>query len=280
MLKTFTFQNFLSFKDEAAFSLESHVSDKGHEESYFETGKISLLKSAVIYGPNASGKSSFTKALIFFQNFVTIGLQMALNPFIQVIPFVLSPENEKLPSRFEIEIVKNGEVYVYGFEVTQQRILKEWLIQKPYNKILFEREGDRIDCKRSFKEANEALKSQTRSNVLFLTILASYNGQISKDIVEEIRKIHVFSTDQRTLALGYSFDRFNVYKEEILEFILEADFGIKTVNVEEKEISKEEFEGPIPPELRSAISAGRTKFTHRKISTIHRLYNSNADEVG
>ena len=85
MLKTFTFQNFLSFKDEAAFSLESHVSDKGHEESYFETGKISLLKSAVIYGPNASGKSSFTKALIFFQNFVTIGLQMALNPFIQVI---------------------------------------------------------------------------------------------------------------------------------------------------------------------------------------------------
>ena len=64
MLLEFTVGNFLSFKDKKTFSLEAG-SISEHNDNVVKEGKYKVLRSAVIYGANSSGKSNFIKALEF-----------------------------------------------------------------------------------------------------------------------------------------------------------------------------------------------------------------------
>ena len=67
MLFEYAFKNFLSFKDEVYFSLRSteNLSDK-FPDNYI-AGK-NILKSAIIVGENAGGKSNFIKSLSYLQS--------------------------------------------------------------------------------------------------------------------------------------------------------------------------------------------------------------------
>ena len=65
MLVRFKVKNFLSFRDEAEFSMmaadvESH---QDHVIAHECSTEKRILKTGVIYGANASGKSNFVKAL-------------------------------------------------------------------------------------------------------------------------------------------------------------------------------------------------------------------------
>ena len=64
MLLEFTVGNFLSFKDKKTFSLEAG-SISEHKNNIIKEGKFKVLRSAVVYGANSSGKSNFIKALGF-----------------------------------------------------------------------------------------------------------------------------------------------------------------------------------------------------------------------
>jgi len=282
MIQTFSFKNFLSFKEKTIFSLERQATDDSHKDSFSKIQNVDLLKSAVIYGANASGKSNFTKAFVFFYNLITKGLLFALeNSPIPTAPFLLSSKADDDPSFFEIEIIAHAKKFVYGFEVSSKKVLNEWLYQYPNKKILFKRSGDEINSnRRYFKEATAELKKQTRSNVLFLTLLASHNGSIANEVVEEINKIVVFPADQKDMILEYAFQNYEKYKDDVWELLKEADFGIKALRIEQNEVSKEEFERPIPPQLREVMTTGKDKFYYRKASTIHLKYDDKGREVG
>ena len=69
MLLEFVFNNCYSYKDEAYFSMEAvKKTRKNNEFASFNGHRI--LKSAIIFGPNASGKSNLMKSLRTFQNLV------------------------------------------------------------------------------------------------------------------------------------------------------------------------------------------------------------------
>ena len=75
MIIQFTVENFLSFKEPATLSLAASALKEKQTRSdeivfELEGTNLSLLKSAVIYGANASGKSNLVKALDFFKWFV------------------------------------------------------------------------------------------------------------------------------------------------------------------------------------------------------------------
>lgn len=261
--------------------MERQKNDAAHKESYFKTSGGDLLRSAIVYGANASGKSNFSKALVFFQRFVTDGLRLSLaNSPIQTVPFLLDVNTQNLPSRFEIELLIGEIRYLYGFEVTQDKVHSEWLHQYPNKKVLFERNAVIETSQRNLKEATSDLKEKTRPNVLFLTVLASYNGEISNKIVEEIKKITVFPADQKDLMLEYSFQVYPKYKDKIDSMIFESDVGIKAFKIAQKEVTKDEFVPPMFPEqFREFITAGKSKFVHRQVSTVHTMYDSKGKEV-
>jgi len=75
MIIQFTIGNFLSFKEQSTLSLVASALKEIQvpaEDIIFNVGTsgLSLMKSAVVYGANASGKSNFIKALEFFKWYV------------------------------------------------------------------------------------------------------------------------------------------------------------------------------------------------------------------
>ena len=78
MLIQFSIRNYKIFKEKAVFSLVASNYDKDTRETEnvrpFPDLNLRILKGAVIYGANASGKSKFMEALNFMRTF-TLGLQ-------------------------------------------------------------------------------------------------------------------------------------------------------------------------------------------------------------
>lgn len=284
MIKTFTFKNFLSFKEEMKFSLERQVNDDTHADSFFRIQETELLKSAVIYGANASGKSNFSKAFVAFHNFVVGSLALASygHYAIPTVPFLLHTKTTDSPSSFEIEILNKEKRFIYGFDVTSTKIYKEWLYQYPQKKVLFERIGNKVTSnKRHFKEPTTIVEKNIESNVLFLSKLAAINSNgLAHEIVELIKKINVYPADQKDMILDYALNNLIKYKDEAFEFLKEADFTMRSLITENKEVSKEEFEQLVPPQLRELVMAGKDKFFLRKAQAIHPRYDDIGRETG
>jgi AAA15 family ATPase/GTPase len=183
MLIEFTVGNFLSFKEKKTLSLEA-TGIKENPENVIEAGKYRLLRSAVIYGANSSGKSNFLAALNKMRMLVLFSAQNNSTSEIDVTPFLLSTETENQPSHFEILFLIEGIRYRYGFEADRKIIHAEWLFERKANteKSLFFRNRDIIEVTNDFEEG-KGIEEKTRENALFLSIVDQFNGTISKKIM-------------------------------------------------------------------------------------------------
>ena len=104
MLIDFTVGNFLSFKNKVAISMIAS-SISGHESTnIFKAGKMKLLKSAVVYGANASGKSNLIKAMSFMKNFINESGRTQSYDKINIEPFRLSTITEEEPSFLKYDL--------------------------------------------------------------------------------------------------------------------------------------------------------------------------------
>ena len=127
MLIRIHIQNFLSFNKETTLSL---YPGKGPGHDHVIRGEkrddIPALKTAVVYGANASGKSNLVKAVAFMKHFVTRGFPSQKG--IQYEPFKLSDDFNN-PSKIEFEIKTNNNCYAYGADFTKEEVIEEWLVK-------------------------------------------------------------------------------------------------------------------------------------------------------
>lgn len=182
MLIRFHVSNFLSFDEEVELSLiPGKVRQHPNHIVEMQTGcDLSLLRTALVYGANASGKSNLVKAMHFAQKLISEGTR--INAAIPRTPFKLCEANASRPSKFEFEFKHKERCYIYGFKVDNRQVYEEWLyeIKKTTEVMLFERittaEGktsvDFGKVKFSDNEEKEFLNfvaMGTRPNQLFLT---------------------------------------------------------------------------------------------------------------
>jgi len=237
MIAEFTVQNYRSFKEKRTFSLVSTKDKELSESNTFETDKkLRFLKSAVIYGANASGKSNFFDALIFFLRFsVYSGPRKQVEDPIETKPFVLSKQTEWAPSSFEIIFIikdTNGEIrYRYGFSVSEKHVEIEYLfaINNVREIMLFERNYQEINYTSYFKEGARG-KPSVRNNCTFLSVCAQHNGEISTQIVKYFNRISVLSGlyDSPHQKENSKSD----YKKKIVDFLKYADIQITDYKTE------------------------------------------------
>lgn len=180
MLIEFKVKNFRSFRDEVVFSMVAGP-DKtlpDHATTIPTFGDRRLLHSAVIYGPNASGKSTLMKAIEFVNYFIKKSMDRELNTPIEVQPFLLANESSGAPCEFEITYLDSeGVRYQYGFHVTTQQVVREWLIVYPKGlpQTWLEREYLGAESAphwyfgRNLKGKNNQIAELTRPDVLFLS---------------------------------------------------------------------------------------------------------------
>lgn len=261
MLIRFSVENFLSFKEETELVMFPGKTRK-HPEHIVANGTRGasrILKSAVIYGANASGKSNLIKALAFARKMIVVGRK--LKQSIPVKPFRFDSTCAKSPSRFEFEFKHNSRVFIYGFVLDVRKIHEEWLyeVTSTTQKLIFERKTDEnnvatIEFSNIYKADLEFLDFTargTRPNQLFLTESIERNIQHFEDIFNWFAKVLVIIfPDSRRRGLMIDFMEDREFKESFQGLLQIFDTGIAGIELQEFNFDDE---SQIPPEIKSDI---------------------------
>ena len=200
MLIEFSVGNYRSFHKIVTLSmvaakLRSKIKDLDENNVFQVDGQPDLLISAAIYGANANGKSNLVSAIHFMRKFVLDSpKETRATGAIPVENFRLSTTTENQPSYFEVVFITEGRRYRYGFQITPERVLAEWLFYVPRSREakLFERDLDKVVLGEHFKEGRDLI-DLTRPNALFLSVVAQFNGEIAQAIVAWFRKLKIAS---------------------------------------------------------------------------------------
>ena len=289
MLIQFSVENFLSFKEVAKISFVGNKTTKEFEglNTVNCNGEYKTLKSNVIFGANASGKSNFISAIAYMKKTVLESFKNALsgsNLLKREISFKLNPKNRNESSFFEAVFTINEIQYRYGFEIYNGEIEAEWLLYIPekIETVLFEREGKKISLNKSKFKEGVGLDTKTRSNVLFLSVCSQFDGKVSDSIIEWFRNINIVSGIQDEVYRAYTTDKFKTDKRfknwlnrfidflEISKLTIEKEF-IEKINIDELNIPEDKRE------LKDALIAienlrAKSK-TVDKLKSWHKVYN-------
>lgn len=135
MILEFAVENFRSIKDRQVFSMIAEPS-KAKGENVFEVslangGSIRLLKTAVIYGANASGKSNVIKALSCLTKMIRDNFLGAGRPIKEYDPFAFADETLNKPTVFELTFLHNQIKYIYKVAFLYSHIVEEEMICFP-----------------------------------------------------------------------------------------------------------------------------------------------------
>lgn len=249
---------------------------------------LKLLKSAVIYGANASGKSKLAEGMRFMRNFVLhSSRETQKGDMIPVQPFLLSTETESQPSEFEIMFLYNSELFRYGFEVSPRKVEAEWLFHRAKTKEveIFYRDGQQFELHDTrFRTAKPLVdKKMIRSNALLLSVAAQFNDKLAGKALEWFKQFNVISGLQEEGYQGFTMGQTKdeQAKQEILALLKAADLGIDDLSL--KSLDPGNFPKGMPRELQEMIEQklreeGGEVFTD--VLTSHKKYDANKRVVG
>jgi len=292
MLIQFSVRNFRTFKEKATLSMVASNYDKDtrEEENIIDNTQFNLriLKSAVVYGPNASGKSKFIEAFMFMKRFViSSSRESQKSDPIGVEAFMLIDTHEISGSEFEIIFLHKNSIYRYGFEVNRERVIKEWFYHKPKTKEieLFYRKGQNFDYhQRSFSKGGPLIKGDlVRNNALFLSVAAQFNEAYSVSTIEWFNNLRIISGLREEGYQTFTMGRTErpEHKKKILELLQAADLGIQDVSLEKidpKNLPKDASRDLLEL-IDRGTKEGATDFISDVITT-HRIYDKNRKSIG
>ncbi len=247
MLIEFRVKNFGCLRDEQALSFVPDSDDPTLLESNtFETGVPSvphLLRTAVIYGPNAGGKSTVLRA------FQTMRELIVASSFIETkgkfpVPFLLDTVSREEPTAFEASFLYEGQHYQYGFSCLKGRIIEEYLFAYRTSRrtTLFERRYDRENDRdvyifgKSLRGPKNVWRTATQGSVLFLPRAVQLNSAQLRPLWEGHFSRHlVFNSLVRpsiNVFLKQIRDNTSL-KANICSFLRSADMDIKDIVIRE-----------------------------------------------
>ncbi len=243
MLLEFRVGNYRSIRDEQVLSLVASTDVELANTHLMPTGLKSFpsaVRSAVVYGPNASGKSTLLLALNYMRAVVAESATV-IQPgqTYNVQPFKLDQAFAKAPTTFEMTFLVDGVRHQYAFEMTPQRFVSESLVvyrtSKPtrwYSRRLMD-DGETYEYEFSayLTGSRKLWQDSTRPNALFLSTAAQLNSEllspIFRAIVDSIAYLpagSAFDPDVTTSLLTTEEGR-----AAIRDFLVAADISIADV---------------------------------------------------
>jgi uncharacterized protein len=248
MLIEFSVGNYRSFKEVVTFSMVAApivVGDNpiNRNNLFSATKEINLLKSAAIYGANASGKSNLVRAISFMKKFtINSAIGSRITDEINTELYRLSVKFEKEPSYFEIVFIIGTARYRYGFEVDRQSVKSEWLYQTLRTKEiqLFDREKTNIKVSSKFAEG-KSLQNKTRKNALFLSVVAQFNGSIATSVIDWLNELNIFNNldDDNYDYLTIDALIKGHQTKDLINLVTSLDLGIKDIHTLEIPVTDE-----------------------------------------
>ncbi len=290
MLIQFSVTNFRSIRERQTLSL---VADSGKElpRNTFDLGRenLKLLHSVGIYGGNATGKSNLLAAMQFAETFVISSAKdMQRGEPIEVEPFLLSSSSENAPSEFELIFVRDNIRYQYGFSVSKERVVEEYLFvfKTARGQAWFQRVWDESKNEYQWSPFSKSLKGKladikqaTRGNALFVSTAVQLNNEALSPVVEWFQKVLAVAP---MYSLHYNFSAKKIEKSDeekigILHFLQTADIDIKDIRVDSKILTMDDLPEDIPEKLKTALfesMKGKEEVKLRDVAFLHRHNDS------
>ena len=269
MLAEFRVKNFKSFKDEQVLSL-IRSSDESKGKNSIEVGGHSILKTAVVYGANASGKSNLIQAMACMNGIICSSAGGKPKAKLPVMPFLFDEETKSAPTMFEATFFMEGIRYQYGFSATTEQVHREWLMawpkgreQKWFERSYEKRTGETdIYFGPSLKGQNKDTFGKVNDNSLFLTAAAQWNHKQLSKVYEwfdnQLRELPdipgaTVMTDTLLFEDKSSKGAFN-FKELAIETLRKADLGINNFEIEKINVENMKFPDDMPKEVQEKFA--------------------------
>ena len=250
MIINFSIQNFGSVKDKQIISFEADKST--HLEDYYviqTIGGLRLLKLGLIYGANASGKTTVLKALEFLRNLV-LEPEEKKTESLDFNPFMFDSITPHENSILSIDFIQNNTRYFYEVEFNKQAIAREELnfynpnkatvfkrttdMNKQFSEISF---GSKIKKDRTFEKT---LESNTLWNNTVLGGFLKTNMELKelKDATDWFLKYLrplIFTGTKLDGYVTSRIDKSEIRKEDVINILRKADFNISDILIHEEE---------------------------------------------
>lgn len=297
MIIEFNIQNFRSFKEEVTLSLLA-APDNSLDNNLIKKETLKkdrLLRSAVLYGANASGKSNVVLAFDSLRNLVMESHKFQKGTEIDFSPFKLDKKCLSKPTKFEIAFIQNNIEYRYGVSFTDQKIIDEFLYYYPEGRkaLIFKREDTNNYKFTIDKKEQDFLSKKTLENVLYLSNSTQLNYKKTseafdwfKDSLKTIKATEHPKLIQKTIEL---FNKDEKLKEVLLKALIEADFGITdfSANIEKFSIDDLQIPENVPERIRNRRrksfvleqSDNKIMLLDIDIKTIHKVLDEKGNEL-
>ena len=248
-LLRFRFQNHKSFRDDTELTMVS--SRLKTTRPINDEWSSYTFRVAGIYGANASGKSSLLDAIEYMSAVIRhSATRWAERSNLPIAPFLLDETSKNSQSFYSVDLVVDGIRYEYGFNLSSQRIISEWLYEYPVGRkrLLFERnmEEDGVyRFGRALKGNVAAIEAFTGERELFLSRAAISKNLTLRPIFDAltskivVARFDEFDRDQRLnyIIEGLATDRIAV--DDLVALLQVADIGIGEVEVATHELPAE-----------------------------------------
>lgn len=244
MLVNFLFKNCRSFHQENIFSMQAVKDTELREINTFTVDsklmpkdENEFIKSAVIFGGNASGKSNVLKALAYMKNVLLMSAsQFPIVAANETFAFYENAQNEE--STYEVEIIHNASYYKYGFTLLKGIVKSEWLERRKERLTpVFKRTDNDLEITGLSKQATRLINIS--KNTLFLSVGNNFHLDIApylNDVMQWFQNLLiVFENDANILDI-YTMEN-GKYKEQALKILKLADIGIQDIRVKKDKVA-------------------------------------------
>ena len=242
MLLEFCVKNFLSIKDDlklsfVATTLKESLSEPNDVIRISDMG-LALVRSAVIYGANASGKTNVLKAIAFYKSFIMNSFKNGqAGESIDVENFRLNASTVQEPTTMEATFTVGEYLYRYGFEVGEKAVHAEWLYRRMNRKRskeveIFYREETGVTVHAKSPLMQDLLnRKMVRDNALLLSTAAQFNETTAVDILHWLSDTQVLfcSEDDKMWLQAIRHLDDEKMRERIVRFAKYADLGIENI---------------------------------------------------
>ncbi|OOR89467.1 phage resistance protein [Moraxella caviae] len=299
MLIQFSVENYRSIKKEQTLSLVRSTSDE-MADNYFAANAPAtpdLLKSAVIYGANASGKSNVIKALDSMISIIADSFNKKPDYSIGTTPFLFDSDSQKQPTIYDISLVvdlvnEQGDLQKtrvdYGFVVDQDRVYEEWLSVYPkgreqnwfsreYNEEISDYEWKMSDY---FKGEKSSWRNQTRADQLFLSTAVHLNSEQIKPIYRALtERIPIIRTDRISDKMAKEFcKKSEKDKSIIIALLRSAGIELNDIVFEKPKLNLAGIPENLPTVIRNQLMHDIQKDFVSQYETFFVYYDNEGNE--